>query len=492
MSQQHVATPNDRPDVAGKIETHGINFIPEEHRHSRPANVAWIMLGSCVTFPIIVLGWVPVALGLSWWESFWAVVIGSIVGALLLAPMSLLSPRTGTNNPVGSSAHFGIVGRLVGSVLAMLISVLFTALAVWTGGDALSASLARLTGMADNTGTRVFWYTLLSVVVILVAVYGHATMLYLQKMTGPIAGVVMLIGIVALWGKFDPGYGGGDYAFGGFWATWFAGAGPIALAVMGYSLAIGDWTRYISSKTYTPRQVAGATIVGGVFGMGGPALWGTFTATVFADPAAEYVGGLVLAVPMWFVVGVLIIGLGSGAAQGTVNMYSTGLDLSSILPQVRRVPATIMVGVAAYALVVAGVLIGDLIANLTTLLDLLAVGFACFAVITALGYWNHRGLYDTHALQAFARKEKGGRYWFRNGWNWRATTAFTIGTIAGLLALRTAWYTGPLVDVFGGIGLGFIVSASVGAGLYLVFLWLAPEDGSDYVSGAPRVGRRPA
>src|SRR5690606_33712591 len=130
-----------KPDVVGRIEIHGVNFIPEEHRHSRPANVAWIMLGSCVTFPIIVLGWVPVALGLSWWESFWAVLIGSIVGALLLAPMSLLSPKTGTNNPVGSSAHYGIIGRLVGSTLAILISILFTALAIWTGGDAMSASL---------------------------------------------------------------------------------------------------------------------------------------------------------------------------------------------------------------------------------------------------------------------------------------------------------------------------------------------------------------
>lgn len=491
MSEKSAAMGTDiKPDVVGKIEIHGINFIPEEHRHSRPANVAWIMLGSCVTFPIIVLGWVPVALGLSWWESFWAVLIGSIVGALLLAPMSLLSPKTGTNNPVGSSAHFGIVGRLVGSILAMLISVLFTALAVWTGGDALSASVGRLIGITDSMGSRLVWYSILTVVVVLVAVYGHATMLFLQRVTGPVAGVVMLIGIAALWGKFDPGYAGGEYALGSFWATWFAGAVPIALAVMGYSLAIGDWTRYISPKKYSSGKVAGATIIGGVFGMGGPAMWGTFTAVTFADPTQEYVGTLVLTVPFWYVAGVLLLGLGSGAAQGTVNMYSTGLDLSSIFPRVKRVPATVGVGIAAYVLVIAGVLVGELIDNLTTLLDLLSVGFACFAVITAVGYWNHRGRYDAQALQAFARGEVGGRYWFRNGWNWRAVTAFTLGTIAGLASLRTAWYTGPLVEVFGGIGLGFTISASVGTALYVLFLWLSPEDGKDYVTGAPRIGRR--
>lgn len=479
-----------KPDVVGRIEIHGVNFIPEEHRHSRPANVAWIMLGSCVTFPIIVLGWVPVALGLSWWESFWAVLIGSIVGALLLAPMSLLSPKTGTNNPVGSSAHYGIIGRLVGSTLAILISILFTALAIWTGGDAMSASLSRLIGIEDNTASRLIWYTILAIAVVLVAVYGHATMLFLQKITGVVGVVAMLIGIVAVWSGFDPGYAGGEYALGSFWPTWFAGAVPIALAVMGYSLAIGDWTRYISPHKYTPHQVAMATIIGGVFGMGGPAMWGTFTAVTFADPTQEYVGTLVATVPLWYVVGVLLLGLGSGAAQGTVNMYSTGLDLSSIIPRVRRVPATIMVGVAGYILVVAGVLVGNLIDNLTTLLDLLAVGFACFAVITAIGYWNHRGQYDSYALQAFSRGEKGGRYWFTNGWNFRAVTAFVVGTIAGLAALRTAWYTGPLVQLFGGIGLGFVISASVGAVLYVALLWLFPEDGSNYVAGSPRIARR--
>ena len=44
-------------------------------------------------------------------------VVGTAVGALLLAPMALLGPRTGTNNPVSSGAHFGVVGphRRLGS-----------------------------------------------------------------------------------------------------------------------------------------------------------------------------------------------------------------------------------------------------------------------------------------------------------------------------------------------------------------------------------------
>lgn len=486
----HTPDATDQPDVAGKIEKHGINFIPEAHRHSRPMNITWIMAGSCVTFPLIVQGWIPIALGLSWWASFWAVLLGSAFGAILLAPMALLSPRTGTNNPIGSSAHFGVVGRIVGSTLALLISILFTALAVWTGGDAIAASLDRLTGIPDTTATRFFWYVVLTAVVITISVYGHATMLFLQRLVAPTAGAILVLGVIILWPKFDPGYAGGELALGGFWPTWFAGAIPSALVVVGFSLAIGDWTRYISPKKYSSRQIVRATVVGGIVGMGGPVMWGAYTASIFADPSAEYVGTLVQISPLWFVIFLLYLGIGSGCAQGTVNMYSTGLDLSSILPQIKRVPATFAVGIASFIVVAVGTLAGSIIDNLTVFLDLLTIGFVSFVTVVAVGYWNHRGQYDPDALQVFVRGEKGGRYWYTNGWNWRATTAFVLATLVGLSGLNTAWYVGFLVSHLGGIGLGFLLSVAVAAGSYLFFLWVAPEDPSSYVSGSPRIGRR--
>ncbi|MCW2760383.1 MAG: hypothetical protein JWR85_584 [Marmoricola sp.] len=475
--------PDLHPDVAGRIEQHGVDYIPEEHRHSRPANIAWIMTGSCVTFPLIVQGWIPIALGLSWWASFWAVVVGAVVGSLLLAPMALLSPQTGTNNPIGSSAHFGILGRIVGSVLGLLISVLFTALAIWTGGDAITVSLARLLGTPDTTAARLVSYTLLGLAVTAVAIYGHATMLWMQRAVAWTAGPLLLLGIVVLWPKFDAGYAGGDLALGSFWPTWVAGAIPAALVVVGYSLAIGDWTRYISSKKYSSAQIMGATVAGGVLGMGGPVLWGAFTASMFADPGAEYVGTLVSLSPLWFVVALLYLGLGSGVAQGTVNMYSTGLDLSSIFPRLRRVPSTGLVAIASYVVVVLGTVSGTIIDNLITVLDLLTIGFVSFVIVVAVGYVNHRGVYDPHALQAFARNEKGGRYWYTGGWNWRALVAFSLATVAGLCGLNTVWYKGPLVDLFGGIGLGFVISAVVASLTYVAFLTFFPEDDDEYASG---------
>jgi purine-cytosine permease-like protein len=167
-------------------------------------------------------------------------------------------------------------------------------------------------------------------------------------------------------------------------------------------------------------------------------------------------------------------------------MYSTGLDLSSIFPRISRVPATIFVAIASFVVVLVGTVSGTIIDNLTTLLDFLMIGFVSFVIVVTVGYWNHRGQYDPHALQAFARGEKGGRYWYTKGWNWRAMTAFLLATIAGVCGLNDAWVVGPLVHWFGGVGLGFLLSAFVGALSYSVLLSLAPEDDAEYVAGRSR------
>lgn len=474
-----------------RVEQHGIGFIPDEERTSRPRNIFWIMAGSSVTFPLIIPGWIPVSLGLGWWPSFWAVVVGAIVGSFILIPMALLSPHSGTNNPVSSSPYFGVVGRIVGSMIGLVQAILFTALAVWTGGDAVAATLERLFGIPVTIGSRIFWYTIIGIAVVIVAVYGHKVMLTLQKWATPTAGGVVLLGFFVLAPQFDVNYTGAEYAFGGFWATWVAGAIPTALVVLGYGLAIGDWTRHISSKKYSDGQVARATFLGGFIGMGVPAMFGAFAATMFIDTSGDFVLELVAISPLWYVVLLFFLGLATGSAQGTVNMYSTGLDMSSIFPSITRIPGTLFVGVAAYILTIVGVFFGDVVTNLTVLLDIIVIFFVSFVTVVGIGFWNHRGKFDTWGLQSFVRREIGGRYWFTRGWNLRAVVAFTLAVAVGLTGVNTAWYQGSMVPYLGGLGIGFIVSMAVAAIVYIGLLLLFPEDLDVYVDRDPRIrGRR--
>lgn len=154
LAQGKPAEQDQYRDQLGTIEQCGIEYIPEEVRKSHPKNLFCILFGGSLTFSVIIIGWFPVSFGLGFWQAASAVIVGSALGAALLAPTGLMGPRTGTNNPVSSGAFFGVAGRLVGSVLEATASLAFAALSIWTGGDALAGAMVRFFGMTDDGPLR--------------------------------------------------------------------------------------------------------------------------------------------------------------------------------------------------------------------------------------------------------------------------------------------------------------------------------------------------
>jgi purine-cytosine permease-like protein len=462
-------------DQIGRVERYGIDQIPEAHRHSRPGNIAWILVGGSITFSVIVIGWLPISFGLSWWAAVTSIVVGCAAGALILAPMSLLAPRTGTNNPVSSGAHFGVVGRIVGSVLGLLGALAFAALSVWTGGDAVVAGGAELIGTPDSDIARAVGYGLIAALITYVAVLGHASMLAVQKVMVPTVGVLMVIGLFAFLGDFDAGVGGGDYLLGSFAPTWALAALAAFTTVSSYGPFVGDWARYVSPRRHSDGSLMLATGLGAFFGLGIPIMFGAYTAATFADPTVAYVPGLVEAAPGWYVPAIVIIGLVAGTAQGVVNMYGTGLDMSSIVPRLNRVQATLTVGVFAFALVYLGTFVWDAVDSVSAFLALLAVVVVPWILICAIGYRHRRAYYDPDDLQVFNRGERGGRYWFTGGYNFRAFAAWIPASVIGLTFSNTSVYTGPASELVDGVDIGCIVSGVIAAALYAVLLRTAPE-----------------
>jgi purine-cytosine permease-like protein len=469
---QQVVPPAER---IGRVERHGIDYIPLNERHSRPANLVWILVGGSITFSVIVIGWLPVSFGLSFEASVTAMIVGCAAGAALLAPMSLFAPRTGTNNPVSSGAHFGVVGRILGSLLGLLGALAFAALSVWTGGDALVAGAADLLGTPNSDAMLAIGYGVIAGVITLIAVLGHASMLAVQKVMVPTVGVLMVVGFFAFLPDFDPGRPGGEYLLGSFGATWALAAIAAFTTVSSYGPFVGDWARYIPPNRYSNRRLLAATGLGAFFGLGIPILFGTYTASVFEDPTVAYVIGLVDASPGWYVLPIMIIGLVAGTAQGVINMYGTGLDMSSIVPRLDRVQSTLVVGAIAFALVYLGTFVWDAVDSVSAFLALLATVGTPWIVINVIGFWNRRGWYDPDDLQVFNRRQRGGRYWFSGGLNWRALAAWLPASAIGLLFANTTLYIGPLNGSVGDVDIGAIVSGLLGGVTYFALLVAFPE-----------------
>ncbi|MGW2019412.1 cytosine permease [Streptomyces sp. NPDC001927] len=458
------------------IEQRGVDTIPEAERTSGPRDLLAILLGSNLCLGVIVFGWLPVSFGLGLWASVSAVVTGTLVGVAVTAPLALVSLRTATNLSTSSGAFFGVRGRLVGSVVGLLLSLGYTALTLWIGGDVVVGTLARLTGLPTGGATHAVVYAVLAACTVVGAVYGYGLLLRLSK--------ALAIGMTLLLGLGLVAYGGDlttapvadtPYLLGSFWPTWVLAAvaaglsGPVAFITL-----LGDYTRYISPARYSSRTVWRTTCIGLVAGLLIPQLFGTYTALA-ARGALDYAGPLVAASPAWYVLPLLLAATAGTVGNAGLMLYSMGLDLDAILPRATRARATLVVAAVATAFVFLGHFASDAQSAMTSFVLLLTAIGTPWAVITLIGHARCKGTYDPEALQVYNRRARGGAYWYTAGWHPRATVSWALGAGVGLAAVSTPLYEGPLLALTGGIDCSFVLSGLVGGALYAV---LTPASGA--------------
>lgn len=463
-------------DQVGRIETRGVDYIPEAERHSKPRELTAVFFGTQLCFGIIVLGYLPVSFGLGWWGSVTSTLVGLAVGSAMFAPLALLSTRTGTNSAVSSGAHFGVVGRIVGSLVGIFTAVGFYALTVWTGGQALVAGLHKLVGLPDSTAVSAVAYALIAALTLLVAIYGHANVVLANRILVPTMGLLLLVGVVVLAPKFVAAGPGAELLLGSYPATWLLSATTAASLPISYSPYVGDYTRYISARRYRPAAVMAAAGGGMFFGCAVALCFAIYVAMTFPADVTDWVAGFVSVSPTAFTAAIVIIALIGSCAQAALCVYGTGLDTSSIFPRLKRVPATLLIGAAGTVLVYIGAFVYNLVAAATAFLILLLVVTAPWLVINLLGYAFSRGRYYTQDLQVFNLQPRiaGGAYWFTRGWNIAGMAAWLVATVIGMMFVNTTLFIGPWANAAGGIDLSFISAAVIGGVLYAILAHAIP------------------
>ncbi|UNS99203.1 cytosine permease [Streptomyces tubbatahanensis] len=450
-----------------QIEQHGVDVIPEAERTSRPRDIVSFLIGSNLALGVVVFGWLPVSFGLGFWASASAMVLGTLIGTLLVAPLALVSLRTATNLSTSSGAQFGVRGRLLGSALGLLLSLGYTALTLWVGGDAMVGSLARLFGLPDSAASYALVYAVLAVCTAVCAVYGYRLLLRLSRVLAIGMTALLVVGLAAYAPQFTTqAPTGTSYLLGDFLPTWLLAVVAAGLSgPMAFITLLGDYTRYMSPTRHSARRVYLTTCGGLVAGLLIPQLFGTFTA-VAVDAARDYAGPLVQQAPFWFLVPLLLAASLGSVGNAGLMLYSMGLDLDAIVPRTTRTRATYGVAALATVLVYLGHFVWDAQDAMTAFVLLLTAVGTPWAVIVLIGHARCRGNYDAEALQVLNRRSVGGRYWYTAGWNARATAAWAIGSGVGLLAVDTPVYTGPLVGHLGGFDLSFLLSAAVTAAVF--------------------------
>ncbi|MBE6477319.1 MAG: cytosine permease [Propionibacteriaceae bacterium] len=454
----------------GLIETRGIEPVPDSERHGGPSSLFWMWFAANMGVLGITLGAALVTVyGLDLPQAVAVTVIGSCGSFALVGWLSTTGRRSGAPGLTASRAVFGVRGNWGPTLVSWISFVGWETVMCTTAGFALLAVLEAV-GVPATTPVIVACILLVVVIAAVIGLFGHATIMWIQKWLTWVFGALtmIVIGFLAVtvdWravGSLPSGDASSVLGALGYIA---AGTG------LSWVAAGADYTRYLPRGASTRSLIAAV-----VAGAGIPLVLLITTGSLMAgsDPglasASDPVAAIGASLPSWMLVPYLLAAACGLIAAADLSLYSSGLNLLTGGIRVTRMSAVCIDGV----LVLAGglyitVLAEDFYGPFTTFLTLLAVGLTAWAGVCAVDLAT-RKVYDTAGLTDTGR---GSAYWYTGGVNWAAFCSWAAGIILGLCfttaGAEDAWFAGPFAQTWlGRNSMGWLVAGLSGAVLYAI------------------------
>ena len=443
------------PGPAGPASV-GALVTPGPARTARPREFAWIWHSAQFSFGTVVLGAVPVGLGLGWWATVTAVLVGLLAGTAVFAPLVRIGLRIGLGDPESSSAQFGLRGRVLTHVITILVSLVFFTIAIWTGASAVLAAVGRLFGTSATTGGLALAVPVVAAGVLLVAVFGHEIVMRVYRPLA-VVGAVVLAGLVAvLAGTFDPSFPGSDPVAAASPATWLLAASFAATLQ-------GDYAASLDPAT-PPRRAMAWTGVSMFTSNAIALLVGAAVTIMITAPDAPWVIGMADLVPPWFAPVVVVFGIVGTVPQAGLCLHAAGLALGECTP-LGRVPAVLAAATTGLGTVYLGTVVWD---TISALVPVLLVLVSPWAAIMLVGHRAVGGRYAPDELDPVTGPRS--RYWFTAGVHRGAFAAYLPSVLCGLLLLDNPLVHGPLAGVAGGVDISWLVPFTLAAALYALVL----------------------
>jgi NCS1 family nucleobase:cation symporter-1 len=444
-----------RSDAAFSVETHGVDVIPDSERHGHPRELFWVWLGANIIFTYIIDGAIVVSFGLSFWPAIAAIVVGNLF-CLLIGLAALPGPNAGTATLVVSRSAFGVLGNIPAALLSWITTVGWEAVNIVIATLALYEFLTTI-GVPGGNVTKAICLVALMAVMFLVAVWGHQTIIVLQRWFAVALGVGTVVLAAFVFPKLNLHFATAPLAAKTSFSSWLLALVIIAAGAFSWVNYPADYSRYLAKSTRR-SPIVWWTALGCFL----PAVFITVVglAAATATNMTNETAGILRLVPAWFGDLYLLVIVGGGITNNFLNTYSSGMSLLSIGIRIRRSRSVLFDAVVGGAMSVYAVFIYNFTNSFEEFLSLMVIWLAPWAGIYLVDMTMRRFHYNSTAL--FGRS---GPYWYQRGWNWRALAAFGLGIIAALLFANAPLYQGPLIHLIGdgdiSIYVGFVVSGLV-------------------------------
>ncbi|HET9080581.1 MAG TPA: cytosine permease [Trebonia sp.] len=308
------------------VEPGGAEFIPLNERHGRPLQLFWTWTSPNMEFATVYVGLLGILLGLSFWETFVAIVIGTLLGAISQGVLSASGPQYGVPQMVLSRRGFGYWGNVLPAGINAVVAGIG-----WFAVNSVSGALAL------NALTRIPEVLCLLIVVALqlaVAFLGHNLIHAFERYAFPI--LVVIFVIASAW-TLSKGHPAASHKT-------IPGAFLIEIgATFGY--AVG-WNPYASDYTRYFKPSASKRAIAFWAGLGlllscvlletvGAAAGTIAGVTSNPNPTAGWTGIF----PTWLADLTLIAIVIGGIAANALNIYSGAISFTAIgfkLPMAAR------------------------------------------------------------------------------------------------------------------------------------------------------------
>jgi NCS1 nucleoside transporter family len=441
------------------VEQHGINLIPEAERRGSPRELFWVWAGANIIITYVICGSVLAGLGLSLSQMLLIVALGNLP-YLLVGYGGIPGARVGTATLVVSRASFGRAGNLFPALLSWLTVVGWEAVNLVLGAFALYSFVSAF-GWVPGTAGKAVLLAILAVVTFGVAILGHATIFYLQRIFTWMLGILIL-GVIPQVLSAYHGAPAPAAAGGASFANLCLGFTVIAALPMSYANYPADYTRYL------PPNASGADIT-----------WWTFLGSVIPAVVITVVGYLAarvtdltdpiggfkpLLAPWYFDIFVLVV-VGGSITNNFLNTYSSGLSLLAVGVRLKRSRAILLDAALASAASVYAIFFYDFTTTFINFLSLMIAWIAPWYGIYLVDMYLRRSNYNGPDLVS----ADGGRYRYGGGWHAAGYLAWILGIVASLAFTNATIFQSPLdMGPLGGADLSIVMGVVVAGALYWV------------------------
>jgi NCS1 family nucleobase:cation symporter-1 len=493
MQQKEVAISDVQENASDeflKVERRGMEPIPDAERHGSSSELALVWTGAMANYVSLLTGALVIGaptisvvtkgqLGLL--DSAIAIVIGAALAALLHGLVSVTGARTGTPQMIFARGVFGHRGAYISAAFTWIMAVGWFAVDCVVGGWAL-VQLLSIFGIPKTTEVAMGAITLMLIVSVIVAVYGHQTVHVFEKYGAIVFMAFCILLFVVLLPKIH-------------WAlpTTIHGAPRFAAMVVGASLIyalVASWIPFASDYSrYLPRSVAPRRIAWWAgLGIGLPmallGILGVVLSTINPNNP-DLLSVITAATPPWLTIPFLLFVILGEIWANYLDVYTAGLVALAMDIPLKRWVSALLCGIIGAVCVYSIAIFSHFnqartYSELTTnflgiyedFLLLTYLWVPAWAAVLLIDFFVfRRGCYTSEELT----RGRGGFYWYRGGVFWRALTAWLVGfaiTIPFIASATLPWsgqtWEGPAAQWLGGMDISGIIGAIVSGLLYFL------------------------